>query len=355
MRHHHDNALARPHADNGARERLVAFGVEIGVGLVEHDQERVAVERARERNALRLAGGQRRTLFADRRSVALGHADDQVMDARGLGGGDDRLRGRMWRKPRNVLRDRSGQQLDVLRQVADMLPERLGRPLIVGRAVEADPAARRLPHADQHAREARLARPARADDAEPVAGVEHEIDVGGDQPLRARRRDAREVDGERLRRRRKRHRRRLGGKEREQLVERVPALPGRGECLPVGDRKVDRGKRARAQNRAGDDDAGGRLLVDHEPGADREHGRLQKHAQHFRGRRKSAGDVAGLLLAGDEFPVGLAPARAQPAVHAHRDQRLGVAPARFGEAVARDAKPDHLLARVARVDLGQVS
>ena len=67
----------------------------------------------------------------------------------------------------------------------------------------------------------------------------------------------------------------------EQLVERVPALPGRDETLPVGDRKVDRRERARAQNRAGDDDAGGRLLVDDEPGADREHGRLQYHPQHF--------------------------------------------------------------------------
>ena len=29
VRHHHDNSFARPHADNGACERLVAFGIEI--------------------------------------------------------------------------------------------------------------------------------------------------------------------------------------------------------------------------------------------------------------------------------------------------------------------------------------
>ena len=153
--------------------------------------------------------------------------------------------------------------------------------------------------------------------------------------------------------RRQRHRRRGGREQREQLVECVPALPGRGESLPVGDRKVDRRERARAQDRAGDDDAGGCLLVDHKPGPHSEHGRLQEHAQYFRDRGKPAGDVAGLLLAGDEFPVGLAPARAQPAVHAHRNQRLGVASARFGETVTRDAEPDRLLARVARIDLGQ--
>ena len=29
VRHHNDNSLARPHPDNGARERFVAFGVEV--------------------------------------------------------------------------------------------------------------------------------------------------------------------------------------------------------------------------------------------------------------------------------------------------------------------------------------
>ena len=38
-----------------ARQRRFAFGVEIGVRLVEHDQERIAVERPRQRDALALA------------------------------------------------------------------------------------------------------------------------------------------------------------------------------------------------------------------------------------------------------------------------------------------------------------
>ena len=58
MRHHDDDAAALAHAEDCLRERLVAVGVEIGIGLVEHDQERVAVERARERDALALAGGE---------------------------------------------------------------------------------------------------------------------------------------------------------------------------------------------------------------------------------------------------------------------------------------------------------
>ena len=53
------------------RQRLVAFGVEIGIRLVEHDQERIAIERARERDALALPGRQRAAVFADLGVVAV--------------------------------------------------------------------------------------------------------------------------------------------------------------------------------------------------------------------------------------------------------------------------------------------
>ena len=90
----HDPA-ARPHAENGAGERLLAFGIEIGVGLVEHDQERLAVERARERDPLPLSGGQRRAALAEFGLVAGGQADDQVVHAGGLGRGDHGRLGRI--------------------------------------------------------------------------------------------------------------------------------------------------------------------------------------------------------------------------------------------------------------------
>ena len=56
VRHHDHDAAALAHAADRPRQRLVALGVEIGVRLVEHDQERIAIERARQRDALRLAG-----------------------------------------------------------------------------------------------------------------------------------------------------------------------------------------------------------------------------------------------------------------------------------------------------------
>ena len=86
----------------------------------------------------------------------------------------------------------------------------------------------------------------------------------------------------------------------------------------------------------------GRLLVDHQIGADGEHRRLQHHAQHLGDRAETAGDVAGALIAREIVRVGFAPAPGQPPGHAHRDQHFGVAPAidamaeRFVE-VGRDA------------------
>jgi len=71
-----------------------------------------------------------------------------------------------------------------------------------------------------------------------------------------------------------------------QLVEAMPALAGGDKTLPVGDREIDRRQRPRAQDRAGDDDAGGRFLVNHQIGTDAEHGRLQHHAQHLGGPRR---------------------------------------------------------------------
>ena len=90
----------------------------------------------------------------------------------------------------------------------------------------------------------------------------------------------------------------LAGGSAPELAEAMPALARGDEALPVGDGEIDRRQRACAQDRARDDDAGGGFLVDHEIGADREHRRLQHHAQDFCDRPQAAGDVAGALIAG---------------------------------------------------------
>ena len=151
MRDDDDDAAARAHAHNGLRQRLIAVGVEIGVGLVEHDQERIAVERAGQRDALPLSGRERRAAFADLRVVAVRQSQHHLVHAGGVRGGDHRLRVGVRLEAGDILRHRAGEQLDVLRQIADMAAERLRAPLVERGAVEPHLAACR-PHTPTMAR-----------------------------------------------------------------------------------------------------------------------------------------------------------------------------------------------------------
>ena len=125
---------------------------------------------------------------------------------------------------------------------------------------------------------------------------------------------------------------------RQQIRQPLPALPRGDKAAPIGDRKIDRRQRAAAEDRAGDDDARRRLLIDHQPGADREDGGLQQQAQHLRHRAETAGDVAGALARRHVFAIEIAPAVRDAADHAHGGDRFGVAPARLHQRVARRRK-----------------
>ena len=122
----------------------------------------------------------------------------------------------------------------------------------------------------------------------------------------------------------------------------------RHKALPVGDGEIDRRQGAAGQDRARDDDAGGRLLLDHQIGADAEHRRLQRHPQRAAGRAQSARHIVGAPLLREIVAAEIEPAREQPLRHPHRRDDLGVAPARFGEPVARGRMRGGGLDRAAR-------
>ncbi len=153
MCNHDHDAAARAYFHNRLGQRLVALGVEVGIRLVEHHEERIAIERARERDALALAGREHRTALPDLRVIAFRKPDDHIVHVRGLGGRDHRIGGGIRLVARDVLRHRPGEQLHVLRQVADMLSELARRPLVHGGAVDANLAAHRHPYADDEPRE----------------------------------------------------------------------------------------------------------------------------------------------------------------------------------------------------------
>ena len=174
----------------------LAGRVEIGVRLVENDQDRIAVDGARQADALALTGRQPSAAGADPHIVALRQRENVVVHRGAAGRTADRVRRRIGIEARNILRDRAVEQFDVLRHVADLAAHLTAVPDAQIRTVKSDRAALRLPKPEQHMRQRRLAGRARADHAERLARVELETDVLEDRPLYSRRRgtDAAQLD-----------------------------------------------------------------------------------------------------------------------------------------------------------------
>ena len=97
----------------------------------------------------------------------------------------------------NVFGNRAVEQLDVLRQIADVAAQSLDIPLLERRLVETDRAAQRRPGADEGTRQRRLAGRARSDHAQPGARVEREGDVVDERLLLAGRGDRQRLDRQR--------------------------------------------------------------------------------------------------------------------------------------------------------------
>jgi hypothetical protein len=133
--------------------------------------------------------------------IALGQVDDEIVNAGRLGGRNDGIGVRRILEAADILRHRTVEQFDILRHVADMPAERFGGPLIERRAIEPDVAAHRPPDSDQHARQRRLARCGRSDNAQSLAGSEREVDVLTDHFLHAWRRHRAVLNDQRTRRR----------------------------------------------------------------------------------------------------------------------------------------------------------
>src|SRR5215203_6954974 len=121
-----DGATARAHASNGGREGLLARGVEVGIGLVENHQERIAVERAGQGKTLPLAGGEGGPSLANLSLVARRQAEDKVVHSGGCRCRDDIVSLGVFLEASNILSNRSRKKLDVVWEVADMAAERLG-------------------------------------------------------------------------------------------------------------------------------------------------------------------------------------------------------------------------------------
>ena len=84
-----DDAAALPHTEDRLGQGGIAFGIEIGIGLVEHHQEGIAIERPGKGDALALPGREGRSMVADPRLIALGKLADHPVRAGRIGSRDD--------------------------------------------------------------------------------------------------------------------------------------------------------------------------------------------------------------------------------------------------------------------------
>ena len=200
------DAAARLDAFDRLGEGGLALAVEIGVRLVHHHQERIAVERAGQADALALAGRERGALRAQLRLVAIWQLHDHLVNAGSRCRGDDGGGIGALCEPGDILADAGVEQGDLLRQVAEIATDRVFGPLLEMGAIEPHRAAQARPDPGDGPHQRGLAAAAGADDPERLAGGHIEGDLAQQDLAGARRRDGDAIDLEILARRRQLHR-----------------------------------------------------------------------------------------------------------------------------------------------------
>src|SRR6185437_4245232 len=173
MRDDDDRCSQRLEVCDGLKQPLLAVGVETGVRLVEDDEARIAEERARQSDALALTAGKAHAGVADLAIVPGRHSHDLLMHPRELRRLDDRV-GLGLAETSDVVAKRAREELDILREIAEVSGAAGVQPDRDVRAIEPHVACRRKPTSGNEARERRLAGSRGTDDAEHLAGCKHE-------------------------------------------------------------------------------------------------------------------------------------------------------------------------------------
>src|SRR6516165_849086 len=148
MRDDDDNGLPFPNVFDCPRQRRFALGVQVCIGLIEHDQKRTTIKGSGETYALALACRQQGSALADLRGIAVGQRDNEVMRAGHCGSLEYRLLADTVLEATNVVGNAAIKEGDLLRQISDMPPEPIAVPLVEARSIQPDLAMGGLPQPD---------------------------------------------------------------------------------------------------------------------------------------------------------------------------------------------------------------
>ena len=122
----HDRHISLPEHLDGFSQSAIAITIEVGVWLIENDEDRPAKKRTGQSDALPLAAGKSGAVVPYDGVVALREPLNQRMRRGELCRFDDLfIRGPLT-KAGDVVADRTGKQFDVLRQVTEALPKEAG-------------------------------------------------------------------------------------------------------------------------------------------------------------------------------------------------------------------------------------
>ena len=138
---------------DGISQSAIAVAIQIGVWLIEYDEDRPAKKRTGQSDALPLAAGKTGSVFPYDGVVALREPLDHGMRRGQLRRLDDLfIRGSVT-KAGDVVANGAGEQFDILRQVAEALTEEVGVEVPYVISVDAHATVRGRPRPNQGARQ----------------------------------------------------------------------------------------------------------------------------------------------------------------------------------------------------------
>ena len=333
-------------------ESPLPFLVEVGIGLIEHDQARITIKRPRQADALSHPPRKGKPAVADRRIVALWQAQDHVMGSGSLGGGDDRAAiNRL--KSGNVIGHGAGEQLDILRQIANAFAELVAVPLIERGAIDPDFARPQLPDAGQCPGETRFAAAGRADNRHAIAGRHAERDTAHGRADTGRRHNddlldldmalwRRQIDGCRLLR-----------KIIHQFAQPAIGAAAGKDPLPLPDNLLHRGKSPPDDDGRRHHRPGGNLLLDGQPGAGSEHAGLHGHPGKLGHGDKGCAQFRRSGIGGDSRMLLTAPAFEDRVAHAEAAHDFAVPESGGGKGRCAVGEARKLIHALLGEDFGQ--
>ena len=315
--------------DNGLQQGLLPGFIEVGIGFVEHDHRRQAVQRAGQADALLLPAGQPGATLAQARFVTFGQLQNQLMYPRQLRGGQY-LVGIHLGKACDVLRDGAGKQLNVLGQIPQVWAKLVFVPLRQLGTVQPHLACQRLPYADQQPGQGRLATTGRPDHAQHLPGRQGETQVGQGGATGAGRTGAQLLHRQLAPWRGQCHALRPGRIALQQGFKALISQARRAPLLPHANQLIDGAQYAAHQNGASNHHPGRDLPLHRQQGTEAEHQGLQGQAHALGPSTDGGGFFAGQILLRQKSRVLRQPTPAQGVEHAHGLNGLGIAQMRAG-------------------------